>query len=572
MNCPQCGTPITDNTKFCGQCGFNVADAQSNDTPNFSEQSSDALLAEMFPTITEPQPTALSEKTDKIEQNDTDRLFLDDDEESEEDNSNEFFSNLVSLNENDNMIPDNTGEFFAPSYERKITPVFEEVPDLDLINNQNSSNATNQNFEELESDEDDYSDIVMGDVQTPTYTSQTLENTSSDTSNAEESNQLATETEILTENTVADNLSEAESFSHTEDSNNIANMQEQQNVQTDISSEPVLFIDNSQYPENNIVGEYNVNVNEENQTPFLDKFIPHQNANVNFEIPANMESEHQDTADTIPEQTINQNMDAVPAFQAPDTQPAVVEQQAVVNIPNKEKKKKSKTPLIITLSVIGVLIIGIIASAFLFKDQIVSLFNPQNEQTEITDVNKNDKEYVDNENTDKNITTDNNPNWELISSTIESPIIVGQASKVSKYIDDTKTYSEVHMNLTKIHRGENALTLAKKYEENSNVVFEVPQQGVEYVVVEYDVYIPKELSTNGTTANIPLEVRGLSTNGIVFNNSSYIVSTWCINKGENSTSGQKVTCMDIFQMPIGCTDYYLVFGTNGYTTATYKGQ
>lgn len=557
MYCPQCGNVISENSKFCGECGFSIPSAQEISTDALSP-SADALLTEMFPTITEENENVeLTEKTDKIEQNDNNRLFLDDEEDdNEEDNSDAFFSNLVALNENEEMISNDTS-YFQTSDSKKIAPVFEEVPDINVVEAQ-----MNTQYEELESDEDDYSNIVIGDTTPPAIEPSIEMNV---TENVIENN-----SDNIAENNVAETPATPIVQQETQPTEQIIPPVIEQNP-----NEPVLFIDNSQPTTPQIMGEYNVDINEENQTPYLDKFIPHQNADVDFEIPANMENSNVVPQDTNMEnniQPVSQDIGNIPqqdSFVQPQSfqQPTQSVEQA-----QSAKPKKSKAPLIITLSIIGVLIIGLATSAFLFRDNIISLFNPP-AQEEVIDSNE-DKNNTTEDETKNEVKpiVDNNPQWEILSSTEETPLVVGQASKVSKYIDDTKCYSELQMSIKKIHRGEDALALAREYEENSTVVFEAPQDGIEYVVVEYDVYIPMEISTTGTTANIPLEVRGLSTNGIIFNNNSYVISTWCIDKGEKSITGEKVTCMDIFQMPVGCTDYYLVFGTDGYTTTVYKGE
>jgi hypothetical protein len=146
------------------------------------------------------------------------------------------------------------------------------------------------------------------------------------------------------------------------------------------------------------------------------------------------------------------------------------------------------------------------------------------------------------------------------------------AKDYMRYLDDAKTYENLQVKLSNIVRGEQALTIAQSYEGQTTVRFQKPAEGIEYVVVEYQVYIPSELSTTSTTANLPIEVRGLNTNGVIHNNVSYIVSTWCIEDAENSKAGSLVTCREIFQMPVGCNNYYIVFGTQGQSTAVYKGE
>lgn len=169
--------------------------------------------------------------------------------------------------------------------------------------------------------------------------------------------------------------------------------------------------------------------------------------------------------------------------------------------------------------------------------------------------------------------TENAPDWEIKNtSSIEAPLIIGDSAQVSRYIDDTKCYSNVLMKFTKVIRGKDALSIVNEYENSSTIVFEEPNEGIEYVIVEYQVYIPSEAGSKNTTANLPIEIRGSASSYVTFSDKAYAISTWCVNDGCGASSGSLVTCQEIFQLPIGCSDYYVVFGGNAETTATFKGE
>lgn len=613
MFCPVCGNQVENNTKFCGNCGNKfeaepvLAQAPEQDEADaiasfLSEMDNLGKHDDVAPVSEEP---VFNDNTDFVHQNTENRLFLDDDDEedavSDEAIVSQFFDNLDTLDTDETMKL--TSEYKAEENNtRKIAPVFEEIPDEVVLPDPEPEIVdTSMSF----IDDDDYSDIVMGDekpIAPPPMPPKPPVEPIPEEPVVEEIPEIEPVAEELkpveepTEEPVAILPVELESC--------------------EIEEEPHILIDERPdleqlVPENNI-GDYNVNVNspDASYTPYLDSFVSKPNFNVDFETPAEPIFAQPMQNSVIPEGTNHQpEVSAVPIFndapafqeppvQIPQQQPFVppMQQNMVTppvqpeTVPMQEQpvqnftqpKKKKNTGLIVTLSIVGVLLIGIVVSGIMLKDTIMGWFDgtPSIEVPVVTDPStdtESNETTTPSEPEDTKPTTpekiDHNPNWEIKeNSGLDMPLITGDATLVSKYLDDTRTYENLQVKLSNIVRGDEALTIAQEYEGQTTVRFEKPADGVEYVVVEYQVYVPFDLNTNSTTTNLPIEVRGLNTNGVVYNNVSYIISTWCIADGENSSAGSLVTCREIFQMPVGCNNYYIVFGTQGQTTAVFKGE
>ena len=614
MFCPVCGNQVENNTKFCGNCG-NKFEAEPVLAQAPEQDEADAIasfLNEMDNLGKHENVAAVSEEpvfndsTEFVHQNTESRLFLDDDDEedsvSDEAIVSQFFDNLDTLDTDETMKL--TSEYKAEDNSaRKIAPVFEEIPD-EVVLPEPEPEIPDMSVNSID---DDYSDIVMGDErpippippvspEPPVPEEPPVE----EVIKSEPVAEIPETTEEIVEEPIAAPPVELESC--------------------EVEEEPHIFIDErpdleQTVPENNIA-DYNVNVNspDASYTPYLDSFMSKPNFNVDFETPAEPIFAQPVENNVTPENILTQPevptapvFDTQSAFQEPPTQipmqqpsvppvqqnipmpPAPPIQQETMSVQEQpiqnfaQPKKKKNTGLIITLTIVGVLLVGIVVSGIMLKDTIAGWFDgipsvevpvvtePSTDETETPEATTPSKpENTEPTNPEK---IDHNPNWEIKeNSGLDMPLITGDATLVSKYLDDTRTYENLHVKLSNIIRGDEALTIAQEYEGQTTVRFEKPAEGVEYVVVEYQVYVPFDLNTNNTTTNLPIEVRGLNTNGVVYNNVSYIISTWCIADGENSSAGSLVTCREIFQMPVGCSNYYIVFGTQGQTTAVFKGE
>ena len=586
MNCPYCNMPIEEGKSFCGNCGskLNV----NNVTDEKNDDVIDAFLSEMEGTSAS-EDVQVSDKTEAVFQETKERLFLDDNEDEEdamtdEEIVNKFFDNLDSLEEdapmelNKNYIPneDNTP---------KIMPVFESVPeDIDLPQKVENT-APEESFEDIR-EYDDYSDIVVGGGFNQAPVSPVIPPVTSP---------------LSTEENIADTIS-------TENVSVKENVQSENNViKTEtLDDEPHILIDerpdNEQKNNEDTIGDFKVNPATDAQTPYLDSFINRPDINVDFE---NYNSADENTV--VENNNIN-NMNTV-EIQSEEQNfsnqisatPSINNESPMINnnpVPLPVKKKsKSKTGIIV--GIVVAVVVSIVALALVFGLQFISPSDKDNTPTLPSSV-INEETTVDSQNDETTEEYDettiptevetiieteptteietkkvdiNNPDWKIIKkSSVSDPLIVGEATTVKRYFDDTKSYENVQMKVSKIHRGEKALKIAKDYEANSSVKFEIPSDGIEYVIVEYQVYVPSSSKTDGTLVNLPIKIRGNDSESVIYKKNSYTISTWCINDGGITDTDAVITCQEIFQMPVGCTDYYLVFGTKDQSPATYKGQ
>ena len=597
MNCPYCNMPIEEGKNFCGNCGskLNV----NNVTDEKNDDVIDAFLSEMEGTSAS-ENVQVSDKTEAVFQETKERLFLDDNEDEEdamtdEEIVNKFFDNLDSLEEdapmelNKNYIPneDNTP---------KIMPVFESVPeDIDMPPVP-VLETEDENYEDVR-ECDDYSDIVVGnDFVAPT----TPPNINSVT-------QLPLPVEdMIVEQGVSKNTSFEETPSV---ENNVVKP-------VILDTEPHILIDerpdNEQNNSEDTIGDFKVDPTTDSQTPYLDSFINKPDINVDFEDYVSVDNNAEEENNTVNNTETNidktkntqEQISNEQNFETPTVSPFQPVENPINNsneIPMVDnapvplpQKKKGKTGIIIAIVIVAV--IGIIVSVFgvMFvssdKDNNTPTTSPTsiNEETS-NNLSENETATTVEITTEATVPTEveteptsevetkptdvNKPDWKIIKkSSVSDPLTVGEATTVKRYFDDTKSYENVQMKVSKIHRGEKALKIAKDYEANSSVKFEIPSDGIEYVIVEYQVYVPSSSKTDGTLVNLPIKIKGSNSEGIVYKNDSYVISTWCINDGGITGSDSIVTCQEIFQMPIGCTDYYVVFGTKDHSPATYKGQ
>lgn len=629
MFCPVCGNLLEDNTKFCGNCGTKIDNNMAT-----ASGDSDTLVNDFLKSMEGPKSTTIEEKTEAVFQNTKERLFLDDDDDyvmEDEEIVEKFFTNLETLEEDAPM--DLTKDYNPQqSYTPQIAPVFEEIPESIEEPMSNPETVFNKEEDNFNKDgDDDYSNIIMGDAsafapQPPLQ--QELQEIPKEavvpTESAVSTN--AFDTSAPNEVALTPPLQQPQ--------NNTQDIAQQQNEEPQIFIDERP--DFEQTSDTQQYTGYDININTDgpmsSQTPYLDSFLQRPSVNVDFEQP-NATLENQSAGfNAPPQQTqptpnnmqyndtsampVNNGMaeqcqqpTGIPPMQQ-QIPPQIPQSEQLPPIPQQQfanmseqatvtpKPKKKKTGLIVVLSIIGVCILGLIITGVIFGGQIIDSLkntdidipnvpeitrpvedeNQEPSATEPSVPNDTTEPSTPDNTTEPENTTppivNNNPNWDITeSSSIEDPLIAGKATNISRYLDDTKTYELLQMKVTNFYRGEEATRIANEYEEQTAIRFEKPQEGLaEYVVVEYQVYIPEDVNTTSTTANLPMEVRGKESTGVIFNNTPYVIFNWCIETGGTVGANNVVTCREIFQMPIGCTEYYLVFGTQGEAVAVYRGE
>lgn len=258
-------------------------------------------------------------------------------------------------------------------------------------------------------------------------------------------------------------------------------------------------------------------------------------------------------------------------------------------------KKKSKKGLIIAIIIVAViLVVLIVVAVYLFiVDKFKQVVN-DDVLTNVTSMLQEGQNYmsdtqtalnyiqsdvfgtltnaVDNAN---NNTSTVEPSNNVKTSTLQTPLQVGEWGTASKYNTETKGDQNVNVRVSRIIRGDEAKKMAQDYMNSDYSIYkyEEPEGNQEWVVIEYDVdfgdtYVPGEL---GASPTVDGDVTGPDGGSIKYNGISYINSVIEIGSRDyiktKTGSGKLLT-----QIPIGCTDYIIDFGTYNGTHAYFKGQ
>ena len=270
---------------------------------------------------------------------------------------------------------------------------------------------------------------------------------------------------------------------------------------------------------------------------------------------------------------------------------------------NFNAKKKSKAPIIIIVVLIVVLIFGCLTIGGVFlvfgmfknynKNETINKI--ENITKEINTTNTNSSRNNSSRNTNKNSTTNNtasnnttnnttatNSTVQSNSSTItdakvstkENPLEKGTWGIASKYSTESKEYEDVYIKVTNIVRGEEAKKAVQDYiNGKSYYKYEEPKEGLEWVVLDYDLDFANFKKTSfGANADVTASIRGIGDhNSVVYNGTTYILSSRYIGSSDYVKT-QTTTGKIAFQMPIGCKDYIVQFGSYNNTNAYFKGE
>lgn len=284
---------------------------------------------------------------------------------------------------------------------------------------------------------------------------------------------------------------------------------------------------------------------------------------------------------------------------------------------NQANKKKSKAPLIIGI-VCGVLLFGCLVFGIIFaiigvfvngvKDKVnnelnnmsynysSSYNNITNRVSNLTSnkldtnslndllnktknlINATNSAAVNNttNNTTANNTVQNNnaTNLDVKTSKQSAPISKGEWGAASKYDAKTSDYKDAYVKVTKFVRGEDAVKLVKEYTDSSSYYkYTEPKEGMEYVVVEYEVDFSNfEIPSYGISLDLSPSAKGTTEgqSAIKYNGVNYYVTATSMNK--DYAKQAKATGKFAVQVPKGCTDYVVSFGSYGKTITYVKGE
>lgn len=290
----------------------------------------------------------------------------------------------------------------------------------------------------------------------------------------------------------------------------------------------------------------------------------------------------------------NVNQEPINVEENQATNTSEVKKEEVKQEPVKETKK-SNTGLIVTVIILAVIVVILLCVGLFIwaRSSVNSLFgNNVNEITSIIEEGENALEGADSilntveSNAANDIfgvfsnTVDNNNQAGTSSSnartsSLENPLQVGEWGIASKYNTNTSSDQNVNVRVSNIIRGDEAKKMAQDYMNSDYSIYkyEEPEAYQEWVVIEYDVdfgdtYVPGEL---GASPNVNGDVTGPDGSSVKYNGITYINSVIEIGSRDyiktKTGSGKLLT-----QLPVGCTDYIIEFGTYNGTKAYFKGQ
>lgn len=252
------------------------------------------------------------------------------------------------------------------------------------------------------------------------------------------------------------------------------------------------------------------------------------------------------------------------------------QKQETVTTPVQNQKKGNNTLAIVLIIVLVLLIFIGICIFIIFKTVLPKLTELKNNIPSTTETTKSkDKE--------SSIKQDNVSSKDAKESSLESPLKIGQwgfASKYAgKYLSEEyadKTYIDVPVRVTKVTRGEKALSEVKKWAEEKNYKYEDPKAYLEWAVVEYQVDLSDvtfDEGTIGTSIKIDSSLKGTDGGSVKYNDITYILSTRDASSSDYVKEPGVYNGKFITQLPEGCTDYFIVLGSkyNG-AEAYFKGE
>ena len=255
----------------------------------------------------------------------------------------------------------------------------------------------------------------------------------------------------------------------------------------------------------------------------------------------------------------------------------VQNENVVNNTTPVQNQKKGNNTLAIVLIVVLILLIFIGACIFIvFKTIVPKLTEIKNDLPDTS------IKSTDNDKKESN-KKDNVSSKDAKESSLESPLEIGKwgfASKYAgKYLSEEyadKTYIDVPVRVTKVTRGEKALSEVKKWAEEKNYKYEEPKAYLEWAVVEYQVDLSNvkfDEGTIGTSIKIDSSLKGIDGGSVKYNDITYILSTRDASSSDYVKEPGVYDGKFITQLPEGCTDYFIVLGSkyNG-AEAYFKGE
>ncbi|MDO5424797.1 MAG: hypothetical protein Q4F41_13830 [Eubacteriales bacterium] len=165
-------------------------------------------------------------------------------------------------------------------------------------------------------------------------------------------------------------------------------------------------------------------------------------------------------------------------------------------------------------------------------------------------------------------TTDTSVNF-TAKGTVSDPAGLFEMGKAYLYNPESDMYEQVGLQVTGVTGGEKAAALVNELlnAEGSYYSFSALRNYEEYRVLNYDLYLPKDLTDSEYGLYSPacmLEVVGADGDWLEYNGQGYYASTYTIYDDDGEYhAGDTVHCQAILIMPADLTEYALQFGPYG---------
>lgn len=262
----------------------------------------------------------------------------------------------------------------------------------------------------------------------------------------------------------------------------------------------------------------------------------------------------------------------------------VIKKEGDIEMENENKQKN--TTLIVVIVILSIVIIALMGGIIFLalKDNNIEMEKQAKNEVENIEQPLEESNVLSQENSN-NITNDQNTNTitppvtnnsgEARESSITNPLQIGEWGIASKYNTNTKGDQNVNIRVTNVIRGEEAKKMAKDYMSSGSSIYkyEDPTAYLEWAVIEYDVDFGNtfQMGELGANPNVNGDITGLDGTSIKYNGITYISSVIEIGSRDyiktKTGSGKLLT-----QLPIGCTDYLIQFGTYNGTNAYIRGK
>ena len=164
----------------------------------------------------------------------------------------------------------------------------------------------------------------------------------------------------------------------------------------------------------------------------------------------------------------------------------------------------------------------------------------------------------------------------------DSPLNIkewGLASKYAgKYLDESyadQTYIDVPVRVTKVSRGDKIIGDVKSLLAEHHYKYSEPKSSqLEWAIIEYEVDLTdvKFGGSLGTTIKIDSSVKGTDGGSVKHDGITYILTTLDVSDSKYVKEPGVYSGKFITQLPKGCKDYLIKFGSYGKTESYFKGE